>query len=92
MTIQLDYNFMEEASQRILQDSQAINDTLSDLGNKLDNLDWDDAAAEAYQAQRQEWTTSLEKLNEILAAVGNAVNTAKENYMATEAANRAKFM
>jgi WXG100 family type VII secretion target len=89
--IRLDYAFMEEASQRIVQDSAAINDALSDLGNKLDALEWEDEAAEAYQAQRAEWTTSLEKLNEILNAVGNAVNTAKENYMATEAANKAKF-
>jgi WXG100 family type VII secretion target len=90
--IQLDYGFMEEASQRIIQDSAAINDTLADLGSKLDALEWDDAAAEAYQAQRQEWTQSLQKLNEILEAVGNAVQTAKDNYQATEEANRRKFM
>ncbi|WP_269814129.1 WXG100 family type VII secretion target [Glycomyces dulcitolivorans] len=89
--IRLNYAEMEEASQRIIADSQAINDALTDLGNKLDLLEWDDEAAEAYQNKRAEWTQSLQKLNEILEAVGGAVNTAKENYRDTELANKAKF-
>ncbi|GAA1692561.1 hypothetical protein GCM10009830_45450 [Glycomyces endophyticus] len=91
MVIALNYIEMEDASQRILAGSQSINDSLSDLGNKLDALDWEDEAAVAYQDKRAEWTQSLQKLNEILEAVGNAVNTAKENYQNTEAANKAKF-
>lgn len=89
--IRLDYGTMEEASQRIIADSQAINDALTDLGNKLDQLNWDDEAAAAYQNKRAEWNQSLQKLNEILEAVGNAVNRAKENYRETELANKARF-
>jgi WXG100 family type VII secretion target len=89
--IRLNYEEMEQASQRIIADSQAINDALTDLGNKLDLLEWEDEAAEAYQNKRAEWTQSLQKLNEILEAVGNAVETAKNNYRDTELANTAKF-
>ncbi|MCD0445483.1 WXG100 family type VII secretion target [Glycomyces sp. A-F 0318] len=90
--IQLDYAFMEESSQRIHQDSQSINDTLAELATKLDALEWDDAAAEAYTAQREEWNQSIAKLNEILEQVGTAVDNAKIRYQETEAANRARFM
>jgi WXG100 family type VII secretion target len=89
--IRLDYAELEDASQRIISDSQAITDELSALATKLDNLDWQDAAAEAYQNQRNEWDQSLSKLLEILDNVGAAVNTAKENYANTEAANARKF-
>jgi WXG100 family type VII secretion target len=90
--IKLDYATMEESSQRIQTDAQSINDALADLATKLDALEWDDAAAEAYQTQRTEWDQSLAKLNELLVQIGTAVDNAKIRYQEVEAANRARFM
>ncbi|SDE42352.1 WXG100 family type VII secretion target [Glycomyces harbinensis] len=90
--IKLDYATMEESSQRIHTDAQSINDALADLASKLDALEWEDAAAEAYQAQRTEWDQSLAKLNELLVQIGTAVDNAKIRYQEVEAANRARFM
>ncbi|PRY54155.1 WXG100 family type VII secretion target [Glycomyces artemisiae] len=89
--ISLDYATMEESYSRIINDSQSINDSLADLGAKLDALEWDGADREAYMAQREEWEQSMAKLNEILEAVGNAVDNARQRYADTEAANAARF-
>lgn len=90
-TIQLDYQTMEESYSKIISDSQSINDTLSDLANKLDQLEWEGDDREAYMAQRDEWDQSMAKLNEILEAVGTAVDNARQRYADTEAANRSRF-
>jgi len=89
--ISLDYATMEESYSRIINDSQSINDSLADLGAKLDALEWDGSDREAYMAQREEWEQSMAKLNEILEAVGNAVDNARQRYADTEAANAARF-
>lgn len=89
--ISLDYATMEESYSRIISDSQSINDALAELGNKLDALEWDGADKIAYDEQRAEWEQSMGKLNEILEAVGGAVDNARQRYFDTEQANAARF-
>ncbi|MQM25300.1 WXG100 family type VII secretion target [Glycomyces albidus] len=89
--IALNYAEMEDAHQRILSGSQSINDNLADLGSKLDALEWEGDDRVAYMEQRAEWEGSMAKINEILEAIGGAVDRARQNYADTEAANALKF-
>ncbi|WP_335990287.1 WXG100 family type VII secretion target [Glycomyces sp. MUSA5-2] len=89
--ISLDYTTMEESYSRIINDSQSINDALADLGAKLDALEWEGEDQAAYDAQRAEWNQSMDKLNQILEAVGNAVDNARQRYLDTEQANARRF-
>ena len=89
--IKVDYATLEEASQTVTSNAQDIESQLGDLKSMLQNLDWTGAARDAYQEAQDQWDNSMEDIRSILEALGNAIDTAKENYLATEAANAGRF-
>lgn len=89
--IKVDYATLEEASQIVTSNAQDIESQLGDLRSMLQNLDFTGAARDAYQEAQDQWDNSMEDIRSILEALGNAINTAKENYLATEAANVSRF-
>jgi len=89
--IAMDYEQLESATAEIAQRSGTMTSTLADLRTQLDALDWEGSDKAAYEEAKAQWDQSFEKINDILEAVGRAVENAKERYRETEAANAGRF-
>jgi WXG100 family type VII secretion target len=89
--ISMSYEQLEAATAEIASRSGSMTSTLADLRTKLDALEWEGADKAAYEESKAQWDASFEKINDILEAVGRAVENAKERYRETEAANASRF-
>jgi WXG100 family type VII secretion target len=89
--IAMSYEVLEAATAEIASRSGSMTSTLADLRTQLDALDWEGADKAAYEEAKAQWDSSFEKINDILEAVGRAVENAKERYRETEAANAGRF-
>ncbi|MEU5157545.1 WXG100 family type VII secretion target [Glycomyces sp. NPDC021274] len=87
----MSYEQLEAATAEIASRSGAMTSALADLRTKLDGLEWEGADKAAYEESKAQWDASFEKINDILEAVGRAVENAKERYRETEAANAGRF-
>jgi len=67
-----------------------IAEALARLEGRLSPLHhlWTGAAAGAYTVAMTSWTTSLQSMNETLAAIAAAVGTSSTTYATTESENR----
>lgn len=89
--IAMSYEELEAATAEIASQSGEMTSTLADLRTQLDALDWQGADKDSYEEAKAQWDASFEKINDILEAVGRAVDNAKQRYQETEAANAARF-
>ena len=89
--ISMNYETLEAASAEIASQSSAMAGTLSDLRSQLEALEWEGADKAAYEEAKAQWDGAFEKINDILEAVGRAVENAKIRYAETEAANASRF-
>lgn len=89
--IAMSYEQLEAATAEIATRSGSMTSTLADLRTQLDALDWEGGDKAAYEESKAQWDASFEKINDILEAVGRAVDNAKQRYQDTEAANAARF-
>lgn len=89
--VKVDYGVLESSQQQIIGISRGIDQKLQDLRQMLSRIEWVGSDQAAYQEAQQRWDQSIADLNVVLGQIGGAVNAAKENYMATEASNRASF-
>jgi WXG100 family type VII secretion target len=89
--IALSYEQLEAATAEISTQSGEMTSTLSDLRTKLEALDWQGADQASYEESKAQWDAAFDKINEILQAVGGAVDNAKIRFQETEAANAARF-
>lgn len=89
--IAMSYEELEAATAEIASQSGEMTSTLADLRTQLDALDWQGADKDSYEDAKAQWDASFEKINDILEAVGRAVDNAKNRYQETEAANAARF-
>jgi len=89
--IAVDYGVLESSQQQITSISKTIDQQLSDLKSALAKIEWVGTDQEAYNECQRRWDASILDLNTVLGQIGQAVATAKENYAATEAGNRASF-
>lgn len=89
--ISMNYETLEAASAEIASQSSAMTGTLSDLRGQLEALQWQGADKAAYEEAKAQWDSAFDKINEILEAVGRAVDNAKTRYQEAEAANAARF-
>jgi WXG100 family type VII secretion target len=89
--ISMSYEQLEAATAEIASRSGSMTSTLADLRTKLDALEWEGTDKAAYEESKAQWDASFEKINDILEAVGRAVENAKERYRETEAANASRF-
>ncbi len=89
--IAMSYVQLEEATAEIASQSGEMTSTLADLRTQLDGMDWDGGDKAAYEEAKAQWDAAYEKINDILEAVGRAVDNAKQRYAETEAANAARF-
>jgi WXG100 family type VII secretion target len=89
--IAMSYEQLEGATAEIAQRSGSMTSTLADLRAKLDALDWEGDDKASYEEAKAQWDSAFEKINDILEAVGRAVDNAKQRYQDTEAANASRF-
>ena len=89
--IAMSYAELESATAEIASQSGEMTSALADLRTQLDALDWEGSDKESYEEAKAQWDSSFEKINDILEAVGRAVDNAKKRYASTEAANAARF-
>lgn len=89
--ISMSYEQLEAATAEIAQRSGSMTSTLTDLRTKLDALEWEGEDKASYEESKAQWDAAFEKINDILEAVGRAVENAKERYRETEAANASRF-
>ncbi|MEV3939288.1 WXG100 family type VII secretion target [Glycomyces sp. NPDC049804] len=87
----MSYEQLEAATAEIASRSGSMTSTLADLRTKLDALEWEGTDKAAYEESKAQWDAAFEKINDILEAVGRAVDNAKQRYMDTEAANASRF-
>ncbi|MFC3491780.1 WXG100 family type VII secretion target [Glycomyces rhizosphaerae] len=87
----MSYEQLEAATAQIASESGAMTSTLADLRTQLDALDWEGADKAAYEEAKAQWDASFEKINDILEAVGRAVDNAKIRYQEVEASNASRF-
>jgi len=90
--IAMSYEQLEAATAEIASQSGAMTGTLADLRTQLDNMDWEGDDKASYEEAKVQWDQSFEKINDILEAVGRAVDNAKTRFAETEAANASRFV
>jgi early secretory antigenic target protein ESAT-6 len=89
--IKVNYAVLESSQQQITGISKTVDQQLSDLKQMLGRIVWEGSDQAAYNELQNRWDRSIADLNVVLGQIGQAVNVARENYMATEAGNRASF-
>jgi 6 kDa early secretory antigenic target len=80
---------LANAAQTIQQTSNSLNQKLEDLKTQLKPIvdSWQGTAAQNYQVQQSKWDQSQTDLNQVLHAIGAAVESAHDAYSTTEAQN-----
>jgi WXG100 family type VII secretion target len=80
---------LANAAQTIQQTSNNLNSKLDELKQQLRPIveSWTGEAATNYQVQQQKWDQSQGDLNQVLLAIGKAVDAAHDAYSSTEKAN-----
>ncbi|MBO3733666.1 WXG100 family type VII secretion target [Glycomyces niveus] len=89
--IAMSYEELDAATAEIASQAGEMTSTLADLRTQLEALDWEGADKAAYEEAKAQWDAAYAKINDILEAVGRAVNNAKERYEETERANASRF-
>jgi WXG100 family type VII secretion target len=80
---------LAEAAQQIQSTYNNLNTKLNDLESQLRPVvaSWTGKASEDYQVQQQKWNSAQSDLNNVLQAIGKAVEAAHDAYTQTETAN-----
>jgi WXG100 family type VII secretion target len=80
---------LAEAAQQIQSTYNNLNTKLNDLESQLRPVvaSWTGNASSDYQAQQQKWNAAQTDLNNVLQAIGKAVEAAHDAYTQTETTN-----
>jgi WXG100 family type VII secretion target len=86
--IAVNYAALEQGEQQITSIARSLESKLADLKGRLAKIEWDGSDRDAYNAYQAQWDSAVADMNQVLAKIGGAVGTARENYQNTETANR----
>jgi len=91
--IKVTFGGLEAAAASISSNAQKVQGSLDDLKSYLQPLvaSWTGQAAEAYQVHQKQWDTAAADLQQVLAAIGTAVQRAGEDYLDGERNNAARW-
>lgn len=91
--IKVSFGALQSAAGSISSNAAKVQGSLDDLKSYLQPLvsTWMGAAAEAYNAHQAKWDAAAADLQQVLAAIGTAVNQAAEDYTAGERTNTARW-
>jgi 6 kDa early secretory antigenic target len=91
--IKVTFGGLQSAAGSISSNAAKIQGSLDDLKAYLAPLvsGWTGNAAEQYNAHQRQWDTAAADLQQVLAAIGTAVQRAAEDYADGERANAARW-
>lgn len=91
--IKATFGEISAAASTIASSSKSIDDLNDQLRAKVTSTlaGWDGAAGEAYQAAQAKWDQASADLNQVLAAIGVAVQQASEAYSQAEQTNAGRW-
>lgn len=91
--IKVTFGGLEAAAGNITTQSQKVQSSLDDLKAYLAPLvsSWTGLAAENYNAHQKKWDTAAADLQQVLAAIGTAVNNAAQDYRDGERTNAGRW-
>ena len=80
---------LANAAQTIQSTSNNLNSKLDELKSQLNPIaaSWTGTASENYQVQQRKWDQAQTDLNQVLQAIGKAVEAAHDAYQSTETSN-----
>jgi ESAT-6 family protein len=91
--IQVTFGSLESAAGSIGTQAGKVQSSLDDLKSFLQPLvaSWTGQAAEQYQQHQRTWDQAAADMQQVLAAIGTAVQRAAEDYQAGEQVNTARW-
>lgn len=91
--IKVTFGGLEAAAGNITTQANKVQGSLDDLKARLAPLvaSWTGTAAENYAAHQQKWDTAAADLQQVLAAIGTAVQRAAEDYRDGERHNASRW-
>ncbi|HEX7302661.1 WXG100 family type VII secretion target [Lentzea sp.] len=92
-SIKVTFAEVANAASTITQSSKTIDDLNDQLRQKVTSTlaGWTGSAGEAYQGAQAKWDQASNDLNQVLAAIGVAVQQASEAYAQAEQSNAARW-
>jgi 6 kDa early secretory antigenic target len=78
--IKVDYNTLDMASQTINGTARSIEEKLDSLKSMLQQMQWEGNDQASYHQAQMKWDQAMADIRQLLAEIGGAVNTARENY------------
>ena len=93
MDFQVNYGALDAAAADINTGAANLQNCLDDLEQTLNKLrsNWEGQTQEAYEAAQRQWNEGLDGLRDVLTRTSAAVDSARENYQATDQSNAARF-
>ena len=93
MDFQVNYAALDAAAADINTGAANLQNCLDDLEQTLNQLrsSWEGQTQEAYEAAQRQWNEGLDGLRDVLTRTSAAVDSARENYQATDQSNAARF-
>ncbi|TQM82547.1 early secretory antigenic target protein ESAT-6 [Saccharothrix saharensis] len=91
--IKVDFGALSSASGDITNQAGKIQSELDNLKSRLAPViaQWEGGASESYQAAQRAWDESAAGLQQVLAQIGTAVQSATDAYQAAEAKNTQRW-
>jgi 6 kDa early secretory antigenic target len=91
--IKVTFGGLEAAAGNIGSQAQKVQGSLDDLKARLAPLvsSWTGTASEAYNTHQRKWDTAAADLQQVLAAIGTAVQRAAEDYRDGERNNAGRW-
>ena len=93
MDFQVTYGALDNAATDIKNGADNLQKCLDHLVETLNKLrsNWEGQTQEAYEAAQRKWNEGLDGLRDVLTRTSAAVDSARENYQATDQSNAARF-
>lgn len=90
-TIKVTFGAVSNLASQIDGQVRQIESQLEDLRSAIQKLaaEWEGGAHEAFQAVQNNWNSSADDLQQVLARIATAVHTAHDAYSQTESQNTA---
>ncbi|HEV7648036.1 MAG TPA: WXG100 family type VII secretion target [Actinophytocola sp.] len=91
--IKVTFGGLEAAAGNISSQASKVQGSLDDLKQYLQPLvaGWTGSASDEYQAHQAKWDQAAADLQQVLAAIGTAVQRAAEDYRSGERANASRW-
>jgi len=91
--IQVTFGSLEAAAGNLGNQAHKVQASLEDLKSFLAPLvsNWSGAASEQYQQHQQRWDQAATDIQQVLAAIGTAVQNAAQDYQQGEQVNTARW-